>query len=149
MHGAILANPQARCEKRLAGRGSRPYFSMVMLSCSQRNLGERASSRSVRWGVLAGGLALGLWLFGTELGMPRQLGWLIALPVAASAYLLISGTFGICIYQSVMGHRGADHGTEAILDPDRRAQMRGRALLALSASVLIACGVAAAFVAST
>jgi len=120
-----------------------------MLPCSQRNLGERASSRAVRGGVLVGGLALGLWLFGTELGMPQQLGWLIALPVAVSAYLLISGTFGICIYQSLMGYQGADHGNEAILDPQRRAQMRGRAMLAVSASVLIACAVAAAFVAST
>jgi hypothetical protein len=119
------------------------------MACSQQNLGERARSRALRLGVLFGGLALGWWLLGAELQLARPLGWLIAIPVAISAYLVISGTFGICAYYGLKGHRGADHGDEAILDRESRAQMRGRALMAISASVLIACAFAAAFVASS
>lgn len=121
-----------------------------MLGChQQQNLGERARSKSVSLGVLLGGLALGWALLSSELGVTKRLGWLVALPVAASAYLLISGTLGICVYNSVRGSRGADHGAEAILDPERRAQLRLRALFAVSASLVIALGFAAALVAGS
>lgn len=96
-----------------------------------------------------GGLALGWALLSSELGVTRQLGWLVALPAALSAYLLISGSLGICIYSSMKGSRVADHGSEAVLDPQNRAQLRTRALLAVSASLVIACGFAAALVASS
>jgi hypothetical protein len=118
-----------------------------MLGChQQRNLGERARSRAMRLGVLIGGLALGWALLCTELGIAQKLGWLIALPAAVSAYLLISGTFGICVYYGLKGARSADHGNEAVLDPERRHQLRLRALLAVSASLAIACAFAAALV---
>jgi hypothetical protein len=120
-----------------------------MLGChQQQNLGERARGKAVSLGVLIAGVALGWALLSTELGVARQLGWLIALPVAASAYLLISGTFGICVYNGLKGYRGADHGSEAVLDPADRAHLRLRALLAVSASVIIG-GFAAALVASS
>jgi hypothetical protein len=120
-----------------------------MVGChQQQNLGERARGKSVSAGVLVAGLALGWALLSAELGLTRELGWLVALPVAASAYLLISGTFGICLYHGLKGYRGADHGSEAVLDPDCRAHLRLRALLALSASLIIAVGFAAALVAS-
>ncbi len=120
-----------------------------MLGChQQQNLGERARGRSVSFGVLFGGIALGWALLASELGLARSLGWLIALPAAASAYLLISGTLGICAYHSMKGFRGADYGSEAVLDPESRAQLRTRALLAVSASLLIASGFAAALVSS-
>jgi hypothetical protein len=120
-----------------------------MLGChQQQNLGERARGKSVSLGVLIAGVALGWALLSAELGVTRQLGWLIALPVAASAYLLISGTFGICVYNGMKGYRGADHGSEAVLDPADRAHLRLRALLAVSASLVIAGGFAAALVAS-
>ena len=95
------------------------------------------------------GLALGWGLLSSELGVTKQLGWLIALPISVSAYLLISGTLGICVYHSVKGFRGADHGSEAVLDPANRTQLRLRALAAVSASLLIAGAFAAAFVASS
>jgi hypothetical protein len=121
-----------------------------MLGChQQQNLGERARGKAVQFGVLMGGLALGFALLSSELGVTKKVGWLVALPAAASAYLLISGTLGICVYNSVKGFRGADHGSEAVLDPERRANLRMRALLAVSASLLIACGFAAALVASS
>ena len=120
-----------------------------MLGChQQQNLGERARGRSVSMGVLIGGIALGWALLSAELGVTRQLGWLVALPAAASAYLLISGTFGICIYQSFKGSRGNDHGSEAVLDPESRSHLRLRALLALSASLVIA-GIFAALLVSS
>jgi amino acid transporter len=120
-----------------------------MLGChQQQNLGERARAKAISLGVMLGGLALGWALLTAELGLTRKLGWLIALPVAGSAYLLISGTFGICIYNSIKGYRGADYGSEAVLDPERRAQLRMRALLAVSASLAIAGGFAAALIVS-
>jgi hypothetical protein len=121
-----------------------------MLGCDQqRNLGQRARGKAVSVGVLMGGIALGWALLSSELGVGRQLGWLVALPAALSAYLLISGTLGICVYNSVKGHRFADHGTEAVLDPQDRAHLRLRALLAVSASLFIACAFAVAVVVSS
>lgn len=121
-----------------------------MFGCDQqRNLGQRARGKAVSLGVLMGGLALGWALLSSELGVTRQLGWLVALPAALSAYLLISGSLGICIYSSMKGHRVADHGSEAVLDPQNRAQLRLRALLAVSASLVIAVAFAALLVASS
>ena len=121
-----------------------------MLGChQQQNLGERARAKSISLGVMLGGLALGWALLSTELGVPKQLGWLVALPVAFSAYLLISGSLGICAFHSIKGDRGADHGDEAVLDPETRAQLRMRALFAVSASLVIAFGFAAALVAGS
>jgi hypothetical protein len=120
-----------------------------MFACDQqRNLGQRARSKSITLGVLMGGLALGWALLSSEIGMARELGWLVALPVALSAYLLISGSLGICIYNSLKGYRGEDHGSEAVLDPDNRARLRLRALLAVSASLVIASVLTAALMAS-
>lgn len=121
-----------------------------MLGChQQQNLGERARSRAVRLGVIMGGVALGWALLATELGLTRKLGWLVALPAAVSAYLLISGSLGICVYYGLKGARGADYGSEAVLDPERRAHLRMRALLAVSASVVIAASFAIAVVAAS
>lgn len=118
-----------------------------MLGChQQQNLGERARGRSVRLGVIMGGVALAWALVAPELGLAQKLGWLVALPAALSAYLLISGSLGICVYYGLKGARGADHGNEAVLDPERRAHLRLRSLLAVSASVVIAVGFAAAVV---
>jgi len=116
-----------------------------MLGChQQQNLGQRARSRAVRAGVMMGGLALGWALLSAELGVSQSLGWLVAVPAALSAYLLISGTLGICIYNGIKGHRDVDHGSEAVLDPERRSDLRWRALLAVSVSVLVASGFAVA-----
>jgi len=103
---------------------------------------------ALRSGVLFAGVALvgGLAVF--ELHAARSFGWLLALPIALSVYGLISATFGICIYHGMRGQRGADHGPEAVLDHETRARMRVRALFAVSASLVIGCAFAAAFVAS-
>lgn len=120
-----------------------------MLGChQQQNLGERARGRSLSLGVLIAGVALGWALLSAELGVTRQLGWLVALPAAISAYLLISGSLGICAYHGMKGFRFNDHGSEAVLDPEDRAHLRLRALVAVFASLLIATGAAAALVAS-
>ena len=118
-----------------------------MLACKQRNLGMRASNQALRSGVVLAGIALVAFLLVSQLGGPRQLGWFIALPLVASSYMVISGVFGICIVHGLRGDRRADYGAEAVLDPASRARMRNRALLAVSASVVIGCGFAAAFVA--
>jgi hypothetical protein len=121
-----------------------------MLGChQQQNLGEKARGRVLSVGVLMAGVALGWALLSAELGLARQFGWLVALPAAISAYFLISGSLGICAYHGLKGFRGNDHGSEAVLDPADRAHLRLRALLAVSASLLIATGVAAALVSST
>ncbi len=93
------------------------------------------------------GVALGAFLLVAHFKLPRQIGWFVGLPVALSSYLLISGIFGICLFNGLKGKRIADHGPEPVLDPANRAQMRSRALIAVSASLLIAGALAAAFVA--
>jgi hypothetical protein len=118
-----------------------------VLACNQRNLGIRASNQALRAGVVVAGIALVGFLLVNQLGGPRQLGWLVALPLVASTYMVISGIFGICIVHGLKGDRRADYGPEAVLDPTSRARMRNRALMAVSASVIIGCGFAAAFVA--
>jgi hypothetical protein len=117
-----------------------------MLACHQRNLGARASNQALRGGVLLAGVALGSYLAVSQWGLSRHLCWLLALPLVASSYMVISGIFGICIFHGMMGDRQADHGREVVLDPESRARMRNRALLAVSASIVIGCSFAAAFV---
>jgi len=106
----------------------------------------RASNQQLRGGVFVAGIALVAFLLVNQLGGARQLGWFVALPLVAASYLVISGIFGICIVHALKGDRRADYGPEAVLDPDSRARMRNRALLAVSASIVIGCGFAAAFV---
>jgi hypothetical protein len=117
------------------------------LACNQRNLGTRASNQQLRAGVIVAGIALVAFLLVNQLGGLRQLGWFMALPLVVASYMVISGIFGICIVHGLRGDRRADHGPEAVLDPASRARMRNRALLAVSASIIIGCSFAAAFVA--
>jgi hypothetical protein len=116
-----------------------------MLACHQRNLGKRASNQALRGGVLLAGGALCAFMVVNQLGWPRHLGWFLALPLVAASYMVISGVFGICIVHALNGDVRADHGRETVLDPESRQRMRNRALLAVSASILIGCGFAAAF----
>jgi hypothetical protein len=122
-----------------------------MLACHQRNLGTRASNQALRGGVLLAGLALGASLAAGQLGLlhVNYLRWFLALPLVLASYMVISGIFGICIFHGLMGDRQADHGREVVLDPSSRARMRKRALVVVSASILIGCSFAAAFVAHT
>jgi hypothetical protein len=92
------------------------------------------------------GFALGAFYLASQFGLVRQLGWLVALPLAAASYMVISGALGICIWHGMKGDRRADHGRELVLDAQNRSQMRNRALLAVAASIAIGCGFAAAFV---
>lgn len=118
-----------------------------MLACQQRNLGARASSQALRAGVLlAGGTVLAFLLL-AQLGWSKHVGWFLALPLVVSSYLVLSGVFGICIVHGLKGDRRADYGREVVLDSESRARMRNRALLAVSASVVIGFAFAAAFVA--
>ena len=91
------------------------------------------------------GIALAAFLLVNQFGWSSHLGWILALPVAAATYLVISGTFGICIVNGLRGARHADYGSEVVLDPASRARMRSRALLAVSASLVIGFAFAAAF----
>lgn len=93
------------------------------------------------------GIALAAFFVAGQYGLVQKVGWLVAVPWAIAAYLVISGAFGICIFQGLKGKRRVDHGREAVLDPACRAQMRNRALLAVLASIAIGCGFAAAFIA--
>ncbi len=106
----------------------------------------RASNQALRGGVMLAGIALVAFLLVNQLGGARQLGWLVALPLVASSYMVISGIFGICIVHSLKGNRQADHGPEYVSDPVSRVRMRTRALLVVSASVIIGCSLAHAFV---
>ncbi|HET7544864.1 MAG TPA: hypothetical protein VFK05_33585 [Polyangiaceae bacterium] len=117
-----------------------------MLACDQRNLGTRARNQSLHFGVLIAGIGLGVFLLESRLGGARELGWLVALPMVAASYLVISGMWGICIVHALRGDRRADYGPEAILDPSSRSRMRMRAALALFMSIVIGFGLAAAFV---
>ncbi|HKO52061.1 MAG TPA: hypothetical protein VJV79_30335 [Polyangiaceae bacterium] len=107
----------------------------------------RASNQQLHAGVIVAGIALVAFLLVNQLGGPRQLGWFMALPLVASSYMVISGIFGICIVHGLRGDRQADHGQEVVLDPASRARIRKRAMLAVSASIIIGCSFTAAFVA--
>ena len=118
-----------------------------MLACHQRNLGARARNQQLHSGVLIAGIALAAFLLESRLAPePHAARWLVALPLVAASYLVISGIWGICIVQALKGDRRADYGPEAVLDPSSRARMRTRAALALFASIIIGCSFAAAFV---
>jgi len=107
----------------------------------------RASNQALRAGVMLAGIALVAFLLVSHLGGSRQLAWFMALPLVAASYMVISGIFGICIVHGLRGDRRADYGPEAVLDRASRVRMRNRALLAVSASIVIGCGFTAAFVA--
>lgn len=92
------------------------------------------------------GLGVGYALMRRDLHLPSGLNWLIAVPVALASYSLIAGLLGVCAYSGFRGERFADHGVEAILDARTRRQMRMRALMVLSLSLLMAGLFAFAFV---
>jgi hypothetical protein len=117
-----------------------------MLACHQRNLGARARNQQLHYGVMMAGFALVAFLLESKLGVARDLGWLVALPLVGASYLVISAIWGICIVHALRGDRRADYGPEAVLDPRSRARMRTRAALALFVSIIIGCSFAAAFV---
>jgi hypothetical protein len=119
-----------------------------MYACTQRNLGHRARGLVLRVGVFFAGVALVIALLAFELHAVESLGWFLALPIALSAYGLISGTLGICAYHGMKGARRTDHGAEAVLDHESRARMRVRAVIAVSVSLVVGFAFAAAFVAS-
>jgi len=81
----------------------------------------------------------------SHVGGTRQLGWFMAVPLVAASYMVISGIYGICIVHALKGNRRADYGYEAVLDPATRQKMRNRAVLAVSASIIIGCSFTAAF----
>lgn len=93
------------------------------------------------------GIALAGFFVAGQFGLVQKLGWLVAVPFSLVSYMVISGAFGICIFHGLTGNRRADHGREAVLDSVNRTKMRNRALLAVSASIAIGCGFAAAFAA--
>src|SRR4051794_33204153 len=100
-----------------------------MLACHQRNLGSRASSQALRVGVWLAAIAMAGFLAVNQLGWSHHLGWLLAFPLVAASYMVISGLFGICIFHGIRGDRRADYGREVVLDPASRARMRTRAVL--------------------
>lgn len=120
----------------------------LMLACDRRNLEGRARERAVQVGVMFGGISLALAFVVVRQGLVHSLGWFIALPIAFSCYFLISGSCGVCAFRSLMGQREADYGAEPILRGDSLRNVRARALLTLSVSVVVACVFAAMFVKS-
>jgi hypothetical protein len=117
-----------------------------MLSREQQNIGNRACRRSMQLGVLAAGLSLLTVFLCVDVGNAQRYGWLVALPVSLSSYLLLTGTQGVCAYHSALGRRGTDHGPEAILDGEKLRRMRMRSLFAVGVSACLGCLVAALFV---
>jgi hypothetical protein len=116
--------------------------------CSRTNLGPRARNSALRAGVAFGGFALLFALVVLEIHAPAELGWLLVVPVAASVYSVLSGTFGICVYHGLKGNRGTDHGSEVVLDEASKSRLLLRAALAVSVSLATGCVLAAVFVSS-
>ena len=105
--------------------------------CTSHNLGSRFRQNIVRFGVvwLAFALLLGFGL--VEWGLASRFGFLLALPLAVGLYSLIAGSFGVCFYNSVIGRRMADHGTEVVPDERLRKRLirRGVAMAGLSCTL--------------
>ena len=140
LEGLGVAKDRLLVQSLGALRGVRQLESYVRLATIADDPDEAATYRRIAQ-MMAGFLAQG--------GRIDNVGVIHGLPVALSAYLLISGTLGICVFSSVSGKRRADYGREAVLDPESRQHLRLRALLAVSASLIIAGGFAFALVSSS
>ncbi len=92
------------------------------------------------------GVALGYATLVREFALAPALGWLVAVPITFASYSLIAGVFGVCASSALRGERYEDHGREAILDQANRREVRNRALVVVSLSLLIAGVLAIALV---
>jgi hypothetical protein len=119
-----------------------------MIRREQQSLGARARQRSVQAGVCMAGCALALGFVLHHQGAVGRLGWFIGVPVTLSAYFLITGSLGLCVYHATVGRRATDHGEEAMLDPAAIGRLRRLSLLALGVSVAIGVLFATCFVTS-
>jgi hypothetical protein len=98
--------------------------------------------------VLNAGIAVAFGLALVESGRFHRWGWLIALPLAFSAYGVLAGALGVCAMTGMRGERAADHGLEKILDRGCARAIKGRAALLVFLSLAVAVLGAASFVAN-
>jgi hypothetical protein len=106
----------------------------MRLMCTRHNLGSRFRQQHVRLGVIWLAFALILGFALVEWGVAPRFGFLLALPLALGTYCVLSGSFGVCFYNSMFGRRMADHGSEVVPDQEVRKRLirRGMTLMGLS-----------------
>jgi hypothetical protein len=106
----------------------------MRLMCTRHNLGSRFRQQHVRLGVIWLAFALILGFALVEWGVAPRFGFLLALPLALGTYCVLSGSFGVCFYNSMFGRRMADHGAEVVPDQEVRKRLirRGMTLMGLS-----------------
>lgn len=116
--------------------------------CPGHNLGNRARGLSMRLGVFAAALTLGVGFVLAELGLASEWGFLLILPLTLSTYWLLSGLSGTCLMAGVRGGRQADYGFERVIDPRQMRGLRRRSLMLLGASLAVASIFSGAFAVS-
>jgi hypothetical protein len=116
--------------------------------CTRHNLGSRFRQQHVRMGVvwLAFTLVLGFGL--VEAGVASRFGLFLALPFAIGTYSLLAGSFGVCIYNSMVGQRMTDHGAEVVPDETLRKRLIRRGVTLMGVSCTLAGLATAVFVVS-
>jgi hypothetical protein len=120
----------------------------MRLMCTRHNLGSRFRQQHVRLGVVWLALALALGFGLVEWGVASRFGFLLALPLAVGTYSLLTGTFGVCFYNSMFGRRLADHGPEVVPDDEVRKRLIRRGLALAGVSCTLAGAATVVFVAS-
>lgn len=120
----------------------------MRLMCTRHNLGSRFRQQHVRLGVIWLALALALGFGLVEAGGASRFGFLLALPLAIGTYCLLSGSFGVCFYNSMFGRRLADHGAEVVPDESVRKRLVRRGIALVGVSCTLAGAATAVFVVS-
>lgn len=143
--GKIQKLGSARLGSTRPRAGSNPE---TMTDPTDYSLGARARDRSVQAGVLVAGVALAGGFALADVGAASTLGWVLAVPVSLSVYLVVTGSLGLCVFNGMLGRRVADHGSEPILDAAAARELRRRALAAVVLSIAVGCLSAALFVVS-
>jgi hypothetical protein len=116
--------------------------------CTRHNLGSRFRQQHVRLGVVWLALALALGFGLVEGGVASRFGFLLALPLAIGTYCLLTGSFGVCFYNSMFGRRLADHGAEVVPDETLRKRLVRRGIALAGVSCTLAGVATAVFVVS-
>jgi hypothetical protein len=120
----------------------------MRLMCNKHNLGSRLRQQSVRVGVLWLAFALLLGFGLVEWGAASRFGFLLAVPLALGTHSLLSGSFGVCVFNGMWGRRVADHGAEVVPDQTLRKRLLRRGLTLAGVSCTLAGVATAVFVVS-
>src|SRR5437763_1780601 len=83
---------------------------------AEGNLGDRAQSGRLRWGVIAFGVAMVSAVAAIELDAPHWVLWSLFLPFFMGAFGVIQGLLKTCPGLAMAGMRDTGDGPEKVID---------------------------------